>query len=500
MQHLEINREFGNKTAFTIEDKDVSYSELADLAERLASSWIRLGIRQGDRVAFQLQNRLEIVLCYFACFHLGAIAMPINNRFKPIETLGLLNHGKPRLLISEASLFDPLMEAFPDLNVEFIALVDILPTHPSWVLDFSTWLIWHSLEAFPFLEDSAPATLLYTSGTTGEPKGTIHCRSHIAANCQNQISLFRYSTDDIALLFLSLCHTFGWLRETMPCLSAGATIVMLREFCQKKAVAAMLRYPVSLLFGLPTMYAKLIEQAENQHVLRQNNLRNCLISGDAVPRALHEHFAQYFGISLTEEYASTETMMIASNPVGGDVRYGSVGKAIPGMRFQVVDPDGHALSCDQIGVVWVQGETLMAYYFENPEATQQGLHEGWFRTGDLASYDCEGRLWFAGRLKNIIVHGGSNIAPQEVEAAFYRHPDVLEAGIIGVPSPLYGMDLQAFIALKANAPRTSEAELREFIRPFLADYKLPASIVFLPSLPKGSTGKIDRHALEMIKS
>jgi acyl-CoA synthetase (AMP-forming)/AMP-acid ligase II len=146
--------------------------------------------------------------------------------------------------------------------------------------------------------------------------------------------------------------------------------------------------------------------------------------------------------------------------------------------------------------VFVQGETVMEGYLDNPEADKKSFHDGWFRTGDLASCDSEGRLWFAGRLKNIIVHGGSNIAPQEVESAFYRHPDVLEAGIIGVPSAIYGMNLKAFITLKANAPLISEHELREFIRPFLADYKLPETIVFLPSLPKGSSGKIDRHALE----
>lgn len=492
---LQINRAFDKAPALIIDDKTISYIKLADDAERLASTWARLGIRMGDRIAFQLQNRFEIVLCYFACFHIGAIAMPINNRFKPIETIRLLMHGKPRVLISETLLFDPMIHTCPELNIEFIALVDQISTQPCFT-KFSGWLTCEPMEGFPLLDDSAPATLLYTSGTMGEPKGTIHLRRHIAANCLNQKALFKYSSEDSALLFLSLCHTFGWLRETMPCLSAGAAIVMLREFSPEAAIDAMRRYPISLLFGLPTMYVKLLEEAENQGVLRDNHLRNCLISGDAVPLALHEHFFKWFGIHLTEEYASTETMMIASNPLGGDPRYGSVGKAIPGMKFKIVGVDFNELPNHQIGEVFVQGETVMEGYLDNPEADKKSFHDGWFRSGDLASCDSEGRLWFAGRLKNIIVHGGSNIAPQEVESAFYRHPDVLEAGIIGVPSAIYGMNLKAFIALKANAPLISEHELREFIRPFLADYKLPETIVFLPSLPKGSSGKIDRHALE----
>lgn len=493
---LRINLGYGNQQAIVDGDRRVSYAELTEMVDRVAASFLRLGITSEDRVAIHLHNCLEIIVSYYACFRMGAIAMPINNRFAPDETETLLKKGRPRFFITEDVLLRPLIDHLGDLSVDHCYTTD--STGDSKYRSFDELLESGAEDTvFPELDDEHLTTLFFTSGTTGDPKGALHARRQHIANVHNQNRHYAYSCDDTVLIYVSLCHTFSLLRGTLPTLYVGARIVLIKEFEAKAVVRKIAEEKITVLFGLPAMYALAVEEAEHQGVLSQNEFRLCVAAGDAVPVALHERFRAHFGIALTEAYASTEAMMITSNPAGEGKVIGSIGQAIPGVAFIVTDEEGKQLSVDETGEVLVKSETIMTRYFENAEATEKTFINGWFRTGDLASVDAAGFLWFHGRSKQIIVRGGSNIVPQDVESALFQHPDVLEAGVVGIPDPVYGQSVRAFVSLKEESKIDADA-LRDFTREHLAEYKLPEDIIFLPTLPKGASGKVDRKALEIM--
>ena len=492
---LRVHAGYGDRIAMIDGGRRVSYAELAERVDRVAANLLGLGLEPGDRVAIHLHNCLEAVLCCYACFRVGVIAMPVNNRLTARETGVLLRKGRPRVLVTEAALFGPLRDE-PDLA---------LPPH-CYLTDAASGAGAGSFEEL--LEGKAevefsnpvpnqPSTLFFTSGTTGDPKGAVHARRHLIANVLNQNSQFAYTERDTALIFVSLCHTFALLRGTMPTLYAGSTIVLLKEFQAGPALEWMENEEVSFLVGLPAMYSLLIDEAEERGVLRRNHLRLCIASGDAVPLALHERFQAHFGLPLTESYGSTEAMMMTSNPLGEGKVVGSVGRAIAGMEVIISDQSGNTVPTNQVGEIRVKGETVMSAYFENAEATEGAFEDGWFCTGDLASMDEKGFLWFHGRRKQIIVRGGSNIVPQDVESALFEHPDVLEAGVIGIPDPVYGQRVRAYVSVKEGS-EVDASDLRGFVRRFLAEYEVPEEIVFLPDLPLGASGKVDRKALQAL--
>ncbi|WOO42689.1 class I adenylate-forming enzyme family protein [Rubellicoccus peritrichatus] len=491
---LRIHPAYGDKEAIVDGDKRVSFTELAEIVDTVAANFIKLGIGSNDRVAIHLHNCLEIIISYYACFRIGAIAMPVNNRFAPVETEILLKKGRPKLLITEEDLLRPLLDHLGNLSVDHCYTTDCqnFPGARSFdeLLKDNTGDI-----VFPELDDDHLMTLFFTSGTTGDPKGALHARRQHIANVHNQNAQYGYIQGDSALIYISLCHTFALLRGTMPTLYAGSRIVLLKEFEAKAAARLISEEKITLLFGLPATYALLVDEVENQHALQQNQLRLCIASGDAVPVALHERFQTHFGIALTEAYSSTEAMMITSNPAGNGKRTGSIGKAINGVDFIVSDTTGKPVPNDETGEVLVKSETIMSSYFENPEATKRAFRDGWFCTGDLASVDEDGFLWFHGRSKQIIVRGGSNIVPHDVESALFQHPDVLEAGVVGVPDSAYGQRVRAYVVIKSESKIKAKA-LRDFARDYLAEYKLPEEIIFLTNLPKGASGKVDRKALE----
>jgi long-chain acyl-CoA synthetase len=264
---------------------------------------------------------------------------------------------------------------------------------------------------------------------------------------------------------------------------------MLPTFDPGAALNLIERHKVDVALGLPALLAMMAEE-QSQRPRDVSSLRACLVGGDASPLKLHQQYRDLFSVPLYEVIGMTESVPISWN-VEGDIRPGSCGKPRLGVEVRTIPLEG---APPGVGELIARSPATFTHYWRDPEATAATLRDGWIRTGDLVRQDEDGYIWFAGRLKQIIVRGGSNIAPQEVEEAIYRHPAVLETGVIGVPDPVWGQAVGACVVLR-EGHTVSEQELREFVRVRIADYKVPDRISFLPALPKGPTGKVDRRAL-----
>jgi long-chain acyl-CoA synthetase len=279
----------------------------------------------------------------------------------------------------------------------------------------------------------------------------------------------------------------------LPGLRCGCTVVLLPAFDAARAVDLIERWRCTSMLLLPAMLRFMVEeQARRSRDVR--SMRLCISGGDTVPLTLQERFQEFFGFRVRELFGMTETVPVTCIQEGAP-RAGSMGPALDIIDTRVVDAEGDAIGDGQVGELQVQSPANCVGYWDNPEATASTFLNGWLRTGDLVRRDADGFYWFAGRVKQIIVRGGSNISPQEVEEPLYHHPAVLEAGVIGMPDPAHGEKVIAFVALRDGLTAT-EPELRDFVRARVADYKIPERIVFLPSLPKGLTGKVQRRDLK----
>jgi long-chain acyl-CoA synthetase len=270
---------------------------------------------------------------------------------------------------------------------------------------------------------------------------------------------------------------------------------MLPRFDAHEVLDRIKNRPITMLYMMPVMYHALIRLADAGRTPVANRLRLAIVAGDTTPFVVFEDFEQYFGLEMCEGIGMTETQIYALNPMLEGKKIGSVGLPVPYTQVTVQNKRGDRLPPGVVGEIAVQGDIIMRTYLDNPQATGESYRGGWFLTGDLGEIDGDGYLWFRGRKKQLIIHDGSNISPQEVEEVFYHHHAVAEVGVVGIPDDIEGENVHAFIALKAGMNAVGEQELLDFARHHLADYKLPQGITFIDSLPKGSTGKIDRKML-----
>jgi long-chain acyl-CoA synthetase len=284
----------------------------------------------------------------------------------------------------------------------------------------------------------------------------------------------------------------------LAALRVGATLDILPRFDAHQVLDRIEQDSVTMLYMMPVMYHALVKLAETRAIRILNRLRLGIVAGDTTPFVVFEGFERCFGLELCEGIGMTETQMYTLNPLAEGKKLGSVGKPVPYQQVSVQNDQGGILGTGEVGEIAVKSEIVTGGYLNNPGATAESFRDGWFLTGDLGCFDEDGYLWFRGRRKQLIVHDGSNISPQEVEEVFYHHHVVSEVGVIGVPDVVEGENVQVFVALKPGADGVTEDMLLEFARHHLADYKLPERILFVDSLPKGATGKIDRRRLKEV--
>jgi long-chain acyl-CoA synthetase len=333
--------------------------------------------------------------------------------------------------------------------------------------------------------------ILYTSGTTARPKGVTHTVRTLGHMADNGVQYSEAELGDLVGIVVPVCHVFG-LGMLITTFAAGGTAVMIPRFEPLFVLEQMRRHAVSVFGGLPVMLNALVH-AQGAAPFALPSLRACFAGGDAVPTELQRRFRDTFGVDVTEGCGMTEVQPYTVNPIDGRRRQGSIGLPAPGVTLRLVDPFGQDVPRGEEGEVLVRSTAMMIGYWNDPEATAATIKDGWLRTGDLARVDEDGYYWFVGRKKEIIIRGGSNISPLEVEEALYQHPAVREVGVVGTPDAALGEVVTAFIALKAAA---TEDDFRQFLAPRMAAYKIPERIYFVPDLPKGLTGKVQRKALK----
>ncbi len=489
---------YPDNTVARFNGKSYSYSELWRLTDKLADSLSRLGLGVGDRVGIFLYNQPEILVCYFACFKIGATAVPVNYRLKSDEIRYIVNHATPTILISETKLFPEVDYVKRELeSIEQYFLIDWKDGEFAETKPFSE-LYGHPAPTGPLLDEhrDTEAVILYTSGTTGKPKGAILTHKKLAIHTDNHCKLVCYQPEDNTLVCLALSNNFAFSHQMLAAIQAGATLDILTCFDAHEVLDRVERGSVTMLYMMPVMYHALVKLAEMMPTRLPNQLRLAIVAGDTTPFIVFDQFEKYFGLEMCEGIGMTETQIYALNPLAEGKKPGSVGKPVPYQQVSVQDNRGAALAPGEVGEISIKSEIITGGYLNNSQATAESFRDGWFLTGDLGCFDEDGYLWFRGRRKQMIVHDGSNISPQEVEEIFYHHPAVSEVGVVGMPDAVEGENVQAFIALKPGAEYVTEEMLLEFASHHLADYKLPERILFIDTLPKGATGKIDRKRLQ----
>lgn len=475
--HSHAKRQPG-KAAVRTAERSITYAELDTSVTCLARHLLDRGLHAGDRIAVHWSNSIETVQLLLAAFRAGLIAVPINLRLKSPEIAYIFEHSGALICFSEPALAPVAEEARSGCDFEIVTQLPPVTANPG---------------PLPEVDPAQPAVILYTSGTTARPKGVTHTHRSLLGTALLFTSVIA-GPDATILPTTQLMHA-SCLDTILTVLHQGATAVLLRTFDPAAALDLIERFRCTCTGGLPAMLSFLVEE-QVRRPRDVSSIRSAGASGDTVPAALQRRFQDLFAIQLCEGYALTESCPVTWNP-STDVRVGSIGPAVHGVEVRLVDRHGHDVHTGETGEILVRSPANCIGYWDDPDATARLFEDSWLHTGDLASSDEDGFYWFKGRLKQLIIRGGSNISPQEVEEALHQHPVVLEAGVVGVPHPVYGEVPVAGVALRAGQS-VNEDQLRVHARKLLADYKVPERVFFLSELPKGLTGKVDRRGLRDI--
>jgi long-chain acyl-CoA synthetase len=484
--------EYPDRPALVVDEQTWSYAQFDEITDRIGAALIRLGVRSGDRVALLFTNCPEIVFCYYACFKIGAIAVPVNFRLKGPEVEYILKHSGARLVIGQSDLVSEMAGVSDGLTaVDERVLAGDASALPG-ARPFEELLERPATGVtFPTVDEDAVAVILYTSGTTARPKGVTHTHATLGQQAAIMVACGDVRPEDILGIATPLCHASGFTCQLLPAMQVGATALIIPRPDPERVLRALDRHRATWFLGLPVLCNNLVHCPGSADL---SALRVVVSGGDAVSPELQRRFQESFGVEITELWGMTEIVPGCMNPIAGKNKVGSIGLPAPGVRVRLVDAVRRDALPGEVGEMLVKSEAVTIGYWDDPEATAAALQDGWLRTGDLAREDEDGYYWFVGRKKELIIRGGSNISPLEVEEVLYQHPAVKEAGVVGVPDATWGEIVHAYVALKEGDSAT-EASLKGFLKERIADYKIPEAITLLPALPKGSTGKIHRQTL-----
>ncbi len=473
-------------------DERWTWRELETITNRLASNLRAFGLGSGDRVATLMPNRPALPIFYIACFKAGLVVTPLNYRYTPREidhaldvsgatalfshvereadwaasrhvpklAHGLITYGGRR---NAAAYYDDLVGAGPDTA------------------------------EFPARDPGEPAAIFFTSGSTGPAKGVTHTVGSLGWLFASAARAIELTEDDVILPASSLSHvgSFGW---SLTGLAHGNRVVVARAFDASEVLPLIRAERPTVMFMIPAALLRLLHE---HGATREDfaSLRVFRCAADKVPAELESEFEHLTGLVIDEGYGMTEAGYVTINPPSGLIKSGSVGRPSPGFELVLSDDAGEETSTDKPGRLFLKSPTLTAGYWNDAAATAEAMKDGWLDTGDVMAVDADGYFWFRGRKKQIIVHDGSNIFPQEVEEALLDHPAVENAGVIGVHDLMHGENVRAYVSLRSGAERPKMQELIDFARDRVG-YKAPEEIEFLDEIPLNPTGKVDRVALK----
>ena len=497
----ESARRTPDKPAVILDDVRVTYRELDLLSDRVAVNLNAEGIAPGDAVGLQLPNLPQFLIAYFGILKAGGVVVPMNVLLKAPEVAFYLANSKAKAMITFAAVADEATKGTAEAGVPTVFVVSIPGLSESSAgRPFEELLAGDQPE--PQLADRLPqdtAVIIYTSGTTGRPKGAELSHFTLYMNADVPGRLFEFDDDDVVITVLPLFHVFGLSSILNISVLLRGTMTLVVRFDPGKVLEVIQRDRVTVFEGVPTMFIGLLHHPDlDSYDL--SSLRIAVSGGAAIPAETIDAFEQKFGVVILEGYGLSETASTTTFNVSAQERkVYSVGKPIWGVDVEIWDEQNQRLAPgkDNVGEVVVRGFNVMNGYFDNPDATAEAFAGGWFHTGDLGYRDEDGFLFIVDRKKELIIRGGYNVYPREIEEVLYAHPSVAEAAVIGVPDAKLGEEIKAYIALKAGESLT-EPELVSYVKERVAAYKYPRSVEFLDALPKGPTGKILK--LELKKS
>ena len=483
-----------------------TYQQFDDEVNRVAASFAALGITKGDRVSLYLTNSPEYLISYFACFKLGAWAGPVNALLKPQEIEFVVANSEARLVVTQ-----------PDLYANFAAVKDRLPMVENVTLlgadrrdseqgsrgaggqgSLRKEQIRDDGELlkYPDVGWGDEAIIIYTSGTTGKPKGVLLTHGNLLTNAREIADWLRLTEDDRSLMIMPLFHVNALMTTGMAALWAGGSVVLAPRFSASRHWQTISDYKVTYFGSVATMLS-LLNHTYPQGVperLDARHLRFALCGSAPVPVNVMMTYEALFHCPVIEGYGLSEsTCRSTFNPTDERRRVGSVGLPI-GNDMSVFDDHDRAVAAGQVGEIVMRGANLMKGYYKNPAATREAFRSGWFHTGDLGYQDEDGFYYIVDRKSDMIIRGGENIYPREIDEVLYQHSKVKDAATVGVPHDLYGEEVKSFVVLR-DGQQATEAEIIAHCLSKLADYKCPKTIEFLADIPKGPTGKLLKREL-----
>ncbi len=455
----------------------LQFADLETRSNRLGRLLTDRGLRSGDRLAFCLSNRVEVIDLWLACVKLGVIVVPINVMYKTREISHICADASPRAVVTTT-----------DRAGDFPSGVEL------WDVDTVTALA-QSLPGDRCAVQSradSPAALIYTSGTTGVAKGAILTHGNFAANALSLLTAWQITPSDRYLAALPLFHVHGLANGVHCWLASGCHMRLVERFEASRAVQWFEEYRPTLFFGVPTMYVRLLEvPVERARAIGAQT--RLFVSGSApLPASVLEQFADAFGHTILERYGMTETLMNVSNPLIGERRPGTVGRALPMVSVEIRDAHHRAVATDCVGELWVRGPNVCSGYWQREEATAAAFVDGWFGTGDIGVMSPDGYITLQGRRSDLIISGGFNIYPREIEELLTSFAGVHEAAVAGQPDPVRGEVPVAYLVCEAT---TDFAAIETQLRQELASFKVPRAYVRVDALPRTALGKVQKHLL-----
>ena len=472
----------GDAVALRLDDAEVSYSTLDGASAHVAGLLKEKGVQPGDRVGVMLPNVPYFAVVYYGILRAGAIVVPMNVLLKGREVAFYCSDPESKVMFAwsdfaeaaEAGAEQAGTECILVKPGEFENLVGAAPAET----------------AVAGRDEDDTAVILYTSGTTGKPKGAELTHSSLRRNCEVMARVFGLGAEAVALGALPLFHSFGQTCGMNATIAAGGCLTLIPRFDPAKALEIIQRDRVNVFEGVPTMYAAMLNLPDGDSY-DTSSLAVCVSGGAAMPVEVMRAFEEKFDCKILEGYGLSETSPVASfNHPDRERKPGSIGTPIEGVEMKLADEE------NGVGEIAIRGHNVMKGYWSNPEATQQVMRDGWFHTGDMAKVDDDGYFFIVDRKKDMIIRGGYNVYPREIEEVLYEHPAVLEAAVVGVPHDELGEEVGAAVALKDGQDASAE-DLQAFVKEQVAAYKYPRRIWFVDELPKGPTGKILKREIEV---
>ncbi len=460
------------KVALDFQSATYTYGELNERSNRMANLLLSKGLQKGDRLCLYLENSVEFIDLYVACLKIGVIVVPVNILYRDREISHIVNDASPKGFVSA--------ENIPGVDSWLVKeLAEKAQSHST------------KLQA-PILNGDDAAAIIYTSGTTGVSKGAVLSHNNFMANSINLNTCWKISEQDRLLLGLPLFHVHG-LANGMHCaFVAGSHIKLLHRFEHQKLKAEFESYQPTLFYGVPTIYVRLLDQT-NEAAKSMGKSVRLFVSGSApLPPQVMDDFKKKFGHTILERYGMTETLMNISNPFVGERRAGTVGFPLPGTSVKIINPDGKVAGVDEEGEIHIKGPNVFSEYWNRSDATAEAFENGYFKTGDMAVVSEDGYYTLRGRKSELIISGGFNIYPREIEEFLMEQDEIKEAAVVGIPDKIRGELPVAYVV--ANGA-LDVALIEEKCRTALASFKVPRKFIELEALPRTALGKVQKHLL-----